>query len=66
LKQKNSPHTYTHEGFGEVFLFESIEQQWVQTDFLCLADNNNTYYIFVPLHSVIQTLSLQKNQNQNT
>ena len=27
-------------------LFEFIERQWVQTDFSCLADNNNFVYIF--------------------
>ena len=38
---KNSPHTYAHEGLESIFLFEFIELQWVQTDFLRLSDNNN-------------------------
>ena len=38
---KNSPHTYAHEGLESIFLFEFIERQWLQTDFSCLADNNN-------------------------
>ncbi len=25
-----------------MFLFEFIERQWLQTDFSCLADNNNS------------------------
>ena len=37
---KNSPHTYAHEGLESIFLFEFIELQWVQTDFLRLSDNN--------------------------
>ena len=41
---KNSPHTYAHEGLESIFLFEFIELQWVQTDFLRLSDNNNKKY----------------------
>ena len=41
---KNSPHTYAHEGLESIFLFEFIELQWVQTDFLRLSDNNKTLY----------------------
>ena len=41
---KNSPHTYAHEGLESIFLFEFIELQWVQTDFLRLSDNNNLFY----------------------
>ena len=41
---KNSPHTYAHEGLESIFLFEFIELQWVQTDFLRLSDNNNLHY----------------------
>ena len=40
-RMKNSPHTYAHEGLESIFLFEFIELQWVQTDFLRLSDNNN-------------------------
>ena len=40
---KNSPHTYAHEGLESIFLFEFIELQWVQTDFLRLSDNNIIY-----------------------
>ena len=29
-----------------MFLFEFIERQWLQTDFSCLADNNNIFCIF--------------------
>ena len=43
---KNSPHTYAHEGLESIFLFEFIELQWVQTDFLRLSDNNNYKYLF--------------------
>ena len=39
---KNSPHTYAHEGLESIFLFEFIELQWVQTDFLRLSDNNSS------------------------
>ena len=42
---KNSPHTYAHEGLESIFLFEFIELQWVQTDFLRLSDNNNLLYM---------------------
>ena len=40
-RPKNSPHTYAHEGLESIFLFEFIELQWVQTDFLRLSDNNS-------------------------
>ena len=43
---KNSPHTYAHEGLESIFLFEFIELQWVQTDFLRLSDNNIIICIF--------------------
>ena len=43
---KNSPHTYAHEGLESIFLFEFIELQWVQTDFLRLSDNNRNNHIF--------------------
>ena len=39
--QKISPHSYAREGLDNNSLFEFIEQQLVQIDFLCLADNNN-------------------------
>ena len=42
---KNSPHTYAHEGLESIFLFEFIELQWVQTDFLRLSDNNIFQYL---------------------
>ena len=44
---KNSPHTYAHEGLESIFLFEFIELQWVQTDFLRLSDNNNILFILI-------------------
>ena len=44
---KNSPHTYAHEGLESIFLFEFIELQWVQTDFLRLSDNNNFFIIIL-------------------
>ena len=47
---KNSPHTYAHEGLESIFLFEFIELQWVQTDFLRLSDNN----ILVTIHFLWQ------------
>ena len=53
---KNSPHTYAHEGLESIFLFEFIELQWVQTDFLRLSDNNT----FFSLSSLHFSLSLQR------
>ena len=44
---KNSPHTYAHEGLESIFLFEFIELQWVQTDFLRLSDNNISIYSYL-------------------
>ena len=52
---KNSPHTYAHEGLESIFLFEFIELQWVQTDFLRLSDNNNQKY---------KSLISKKNENK--
>ena len=60
---KNSPHTYAHEGLESIFLFEFIELQWVQTDFLRLSDNNNSQRMLnalevgtkVPIHRHLET-----------
>ena len=48
---KNSPHTYAHEGLESIFLFEFIELQWVQTDFLRLSDNNIYKSHLPPFHN---------------
>ena len=53
---KNSPQTYAHEGLESIFLFEFIELQWVQTDFLRLSDNNNLKTQSISSHASIQFL----------
>ena len=54
---KNSPHTYAHEGLESIFLFEFIELQWVQTDFLRLSDNNNFLFL---IYSVLKGLTFRE------
>ena len=60
---KNSPHTYAHEGLESIFLFEFIELQWVQTDFLRLSDNNNC--ISLPKQNPKSNCLSKKKGNKN-